>query len=686
MNCLKESTFCQPRVHTVWSALSRILLPDSVLPQEDAATITDSLKKQKKGRKGHPSEEETAKNLRNFVEVVIDGSLMSSSHDRKHLAFDILLNLVPKVPASLIAHTLSYKLVHCLVDVLSTKDSWLYKIAENFLQKLSDWVKDDDVRRVGVVMALQRHINGKFDIVTRTKTVKNLMAEFQTEPGCMLFIQSLTSMFVDEGTVSDEPSDQSQTTDENSELGSTEDRDTVSPAGNVEYLKSWVIESIPGVLKHLKLEPEAKFRVQKEILKFLAVQGLFTASLGSEVTSFELQEKFRWPKAAASSALCGMCIEQLQSVLASNQKGEGLRASLNSNEQNDLGSFFIRFFCTLRSIPSVSLFRALSDDDKSALEKLQETENMLSREERSTDPSVEVHKLHALRYLLIQLLLQVLLRPGEFAEAASELSICCKKVLSSADAQDSSGEDEVNGDGTPELMDVLVDTLLSLLPQSSAPLRSAIEQVFKYFCSEITDDGLRRMIRVIKKDLTPPRHATVESEDESDDEQDEDFLDIEEDEDAEYAEDTDMDKTVDNDEITDDSEAAVAVAENNREVAENSDEESDEGMDDEAMFRMDTYLARIFKERKNQSGGSGPETAQSQLVLFKLRVLSLLEIYLHENPGKSQVVTVFSNLAQAYVRLQNAESSGQLGERIWVILQKKYLRQRNIPRATMSSC
>lgn len=84
--------------------------------------------------------------------------------------------------------------------------------------------------------------------------------------------------------------------------------------------------------------------------------------------------------------------------------------------------------------------------------------------------------MHALRYLLIQLLLQVLLRPGEFTEAASELIICCKKAFASSDFE-SSGEDEPDDDGTPELMDVLVDTLLSLLPQSSAPMRSAIEQV-----------------------------------------------------------------------------------------------------------------------------------------------------------------------------------------------------------------
>lgn len=70
----------------------------------------------------------------------------------------------------------------------------------------------------------------------------------------------------------------------------------------------------------------------------------------------------------------------------------------------------------------------------------------------------------------------MLLRPGEFIEAASELVICCKKAFVASDL-DSSGEDEIDGDAAPELMDVLVETLLSLLPQSSAPMRSAIEQV-----------------------------------------------------------------------------------------------------------------------------------------------------------------------------------------------------------------
>lgn len=665
-NCLKESTFCQPRVHGVWPALINILLPN-VSQLEDAASASNSLKKHKKNKKSSSSDEEIVKSLQSFCEIIIEGSLLFSSHDRKRLAFDLLFLLLQKLSASLVPAVLSSKVVQCLMDVLSTKSSWLYKIAQHFLKQLSDWVGDDDVRRVAVIVALQKHSNGKFDLITQTKMVKDLMSQFKTEPGCMLFIQNLMNIFVDEGNALEEPSDQSQTTDENSEIGSVEDKD--SPMSS-DFLKSWIIESLPSILKCLKLDHEEKFRVQKEIMKFLAVQGLFTASLGTEVTSFELQEKFRWPKSPTSIALCKMCINQLQLLLANAQKGEGSRPLANSLEPNDLGSYFMKFFGTLCNIPSVSLFRSLDDEDEKAMKNLQAMETRLSKEERSSSCSSDPNKLHALRYLLIQLLLQVLLHPGEYSEAASELVICFKKTFSS-DLPESSGEDDLEVDDAPELMDVLVDTLLSLLPQSSAPMRSSIDQAFKYFCGDITDDGLMRMLRVIKKNLKPPRHPDADDDDDDEDE-DDDFLNIE-DEEIDQGE---TGETGESDEQTDDSESVVEMEETSHGDPEASND-SDSGMDDDAMFRMDTYLAQIFKEKKNQSGG---ETAHSQLVLFKLRILSLLEIFLHENPGKPQVLLVFSNLAQAFVNPHTAEVSEQLGQRIWGILQKQIFKAKDYPK------
>ncbi|KAM1242633.1 hypothetical protein ACFX2G_034968 [Malus domestica] len=650
-NCLKESTFCQPRVHNVWPVLVNMLLPDRVLQAEDAISVSNSLKRPKKNRKSSSSDEEIAKNFQCFCEVIIEGSLLTSSHDRKHLAFDVLLLLLPKLPASFISITLSYKIVQCMIDILSTKDSWLYKVVQHFLKTLTVWVGDDDVRRVSVIVALQKHSNGKFDGITRTKTVKDLMSDFRTESGCMLFIQNLLNMFLDEKHTTEEPSDQSQTTDDNSDIGSVEDKDSVGTMGNSDFLKTWIVESLPSILKNLKLDPEAKFRVQKGILKFLAVQGLFTASLGSEVTSLELQETFRWPKTAVSSALCRMCIEQLQLLFANSQKGEGSGPLLNCIEQSDLGSYFMRFLSTLCSIPSVSYFRPLETEEENTLKKLQAMETSLSKEERNCQLTSDANRLHALRYLLIQLLLQMLLRPKEYLEAVSELMICCKKAFPVADLLDSPGEDDLDDEGAPAMMDVLVDTLLSLLPQSSAPMRTAIEQVFKCFCDDITDDGLLRMLRVIRKNLKPARHQDADSDDIFDDEEDdEDFLNIEEDEGIDKAE---TGETGDSDEQPDDSEAdseaADAVEAVGKENPEASDD-SDGGMDDDAMFRMDTYLTQIFKERKNLAG------------------------------GKPQVLLVYSNLARAFIEPPSAESSEQLGQRVWGIMQKKIFKAKDYPK------
>ncbi|GJX48621.1 Myb-binding protein 1A-like protein [Tanacetum coccineum] len=660
-NCLKESTFCQPRVHGVWPVLVNSLLPDVVPQHADSATGLNSSKKHKKNRKSSSLDEDIHQNLQNFWEIIIEGSLLLSSHDRKHLAFDVILLILPRLPVSCIPVVLSYKIIQCLVDILSTKESWLYKVAESFLKELLNWVTFDDGRRVAVTMALQKHTNGKFDSITRTKTIKSLMSGFNSELGCMLLIQNLMDMFLDVTSASEEPSDQSQTTDDNSEIGSIEEKEFAGTLGTSEFLKSWVVDSIPGVLKNSKLDNEEKFRVQKEILKFLAVQGLFSSSLGTEVTSFELQEKFRWPKAATSSSLCRMCIEQLQLLLANAQKGEGPHAVASGLEANDLGSYFMRFLSVLRNIPSVSLFRSLSDEDENAFKKLQEMETQLSREERNCGMSADANRLHALRYLLIQLLLQLLLRPGEFSEATSEIIICCKKFFPSPDLLDS--DDEPNGDEEPELMDVFVDTMLSLLPQSSAPMRSAIEQVFKYYSDNVTDDGLLRMLKVIKKDLKPARRQETDSEDDDDDTDDDDLLDIEEAEDSDEAE--TGDNTGDGDEQSEDSEGTVVKE--SRE--ENSDDDSDGGMDDEAMFRMDSYLAQIFKEKRNQAGGG--DTADSQLVLFKLRVLSLLEIYLHENQGKSYF---------AFVNPHTTEGSDQLGDRICKIVENKILKAKHYPK------
>lgn len=94
-------------------------------------------------------------------------------------------------------------------------------------------------------------------------------------------------------------------------------------------------------------------------------------------------------------------------------------------------------------------------------------------------PGTDSSRMHAMQFLLIQLLLQILLHPGEFHEAAIDLTICCKKTFSflSSEDEEKGEEEEKEEEGpAPQFMDVLVDTFLSLLPHSSGPLNYAIEQ------------------------------------------------------------------------------------------------------------------------------------------------------------------------------------------------------------------
>lgn len=372
--------------------MANILL-SPVVSQDEAASCTQSGKKHKKNRKGSSFEEMT-KNIRSFCEVIIEESLLLSSHERKHLALMIILILLPRLPTSVVPVVLSYKLVQCLMDILPTKSSNLHETALFFMKELVNWIGNDDDRRISVIVALQKHSSGRFDCVTKTQTVKELVAKFASGQGCLLFVHNLMSLFVDDGVLADEPSDQSQTTDENSEICSVENKDSLNGSGNTDTLKNWIIDCMPRVLKNLKLDSNAKswadteivkfleekFQVQAEIMKFLAVQGLFSASLGTEVTSFELQEKFKWPKTAISSSLCRTCIEQLQLLLEDAQKGEVSNVVSSGLERNNLGSYFMCFLKTLCDIPSVSLYRKLSEKDLEAFKKLQEIESRLLQE------------------------------------------------------------------------------------------------------------------------------------------------------------------------------------------------------------------------------------------------------------------------------------------------------------------
>ncbi|KAK8691571.1 hypothetical protein V6N13_075076 [Hibiscus sabdariffa] len=74
-NCVKESTYCQPPINSLWSSLVNTLLPDIVLQTKDAMSVSRPLRNHIRGRKSSSSEEEITKNIQWFCEV-FKGSIL----------------------------------------------------------------------------------------------------------------------------------------------------------------------------------------------------------------------------------------------------------------------------------------------------------------------------------------------------------------------------------------------------------------------------------------------------------------------------------------------------------------------------------------------------------------------------------------------------------------------------------
>lgn len=204
-------------------------------------------------------------------------------------------------------------------------------------------------------------------------------------------------------------------------------------------------------------------------------------------------------------------------------------------------------------------------------------------------------------------------------------------------------------------------------------------QVFRFFCGDITDYGLQRMLRVVKKDLKPLRHPVSSGDVDDDEDEDDDILGIEDIDEMEEAEDNEISVREEHENDSEEMENGGETTSNSGNESEEGEvvgvdrkkngnpcklaktvgdeedakneasDDSDGGMDDDAMFRMDAYHAQLLKER------TGNDNALSQLVLFKLRVLSLLEIYIQKYPGKRVIVYLWWHLLIKKVCLADYE-------------------------------
>jgi len=244
--------------------------------------------------------------------------------------------------------------------------------------------------------------------------------------------------------------------------------------------------------------------------------------------------------------------------------------------------------------------------------------------------------------------------------------------------------------GDPAGIEVVVEILLSLLAQNKHLLRKVVNCIFKVICYQLNEPALMSLLDVIRSQGSADQQSNDgdESESNDDDEDGEDGLheeknekddsddeDEDEDEDEPSSEESEIES---DDEIEDDSPKADVIEKVRKalgEHAQDSETENDDvDMDDipdEDMKKLDETLVNAFKALGGHKSGAEKKKDKLDHMAnqhFKLRVLDLIDIYVHHKPCSKHVFFIISYLIDNFKILINSPKEEVLYTKIKAIL------------------
>ena len=215
------------------------------------------------------------------------------------------------------------------------------------------------------------------------------------------------------------------------------------------------------------------------------------------------------------------------------------------------------------------------------------------------------------------LLLYQLATPAEFTSDIEDLPRSLRAAFGAAAAEAPAGK------GEPHHMDVLVDSLLSMVSKPHALIRDVAEKVVKAFSGDITHKGIRRMMSQLTRATDSRRGRTSRGGGSDGDEEDEDTDDADASDDDDSSEEEEEDGAAEED--SEDAEAPPRAAAGGEPASDSDVEDAADAMDDAAMLKSDVMLSAVLREAKKDRVEK--KTAAESVLHFKFRVLSLVEAF-----------------------------------------------------------
>ena len=518
--------------------------------------------------------------------------------------------------------------VRCLVNQLASPERYLHRIAEKSIKVIHSRALDLPGLTSIVIdelMITNGYIN--FDTITKTKTIEKLISQTPLDT-----VQTIVPNF-------DQMILHPQSTDE--KVASA--RRQIIADYQLTIIRS---KSIQDKIGSTASDYD---KVALQIFALLAKHAYF-----------EFQEDPNDPRSAPEPPISRASREMFRSRIVSSL------TYLTAKTADDL-SYPYKLISIVQRRESLTNSKLVTlDIDGSIHKKIRRAWKVLEkiRGKREAADTSKKDVFNAFELLYCLTMIQVYNGDADAVNMLDELQDCYKALLK-----------HENGDAQKEGSEMLVEILLSLLSKSSLLFRRLAQQVFAVCTSTITADGLRSMIRVSthssKSFPVGCLYSTVQvlETNESVTGQTEIFeptnldegnvnmsdggeVSLDGDADANGSKDSETGGSSgseeedggDDSEGTDDELAAfdakLAQALGTRKgnedfAASDGDESSDEDMDDEQMEALDEHLEKVFRERKKvASKKTEKRDAKETVVLFKSRVLELLEIYIKQQYSK----------------------------------------------------
>jgi DNA polymerase phi len=244
-----------------------------------------------------------------------------------------------------------------------------------------EWAKADEKRITTVILSMQYCSNGKFDSLTRTQTVKQLMNMLKSEEVSVLLYGKLIQLFgAKEMSYLNVVRLQLNNVESEHELHDLNESKKPKIEGEKPRAlqKHWVLDQLCAFVKQSKGEVGAQ--LQKEFVKFLTVNALFIGSPGMKCKIEELGEEASFPLTSLSEEMRNACLARLQGVLMdvtlvasvardgkiNPEDGPVKRAS----DYRDIRFYFLELCDRLEQIQGVTRVQPISEDDRDAIKAL----------------------------------------------------------------------------------------------------------------------------------------------------------------------------------------------------------------------------------------------------------------------------------------------------------------------------